>query len=441
MARYAVILVVLGGLVGAGCERRARVNPLDPLNPSTGGRPQNLVAVAEHRRVTLAWERLPVADLSGYRLRRSEVGGDASSVLDIPVSVEYNRYVDLQVVNGKTYQYSLTARITSGSESRSSDPVEATPGPSSCWVIDRGASALFRTSADGYAIAVGVSGFLDPATVVTDPNDGGCWTSDPLNGALVRFTADGALDVVVTGLTRPGAIDVDVRDGACWVAEGGGTIGQASDVVRVKRDGTVEFRVFAFTDPQAVAVSPMDGSCWVADLANRQVSNIGVNGDIRLAAGGFEAPIGVVADPADGGCWVIDRAAKQVVKLTRTGVRMTTVVGFADPAAGSYDATSGSLWMADPGQQAVIKLLTGIPNGYDIRQRIGFHQTITGLRTPLGVSTDAQTGDCWVADAGNRTVLKFTAGGQLLGFLALSEGSRPVAVSVDPGTRYGSSVP
>lgn len=448
MKRYPIPLWIpvwglLVCLLLGGCdpESRARRNPLDPRNPVTEGRPQNLRSVAEHQRIMLTWTPIALTDLKGYLLRRSTVTGGAVAETDIFVSPEFSRYVDLQVVNGQTYEYSLSALVTPDTESLPSEPTVATPGPSSCWVADPGSGVIFRTSADARAIAVQVTGLSSPVAVSADPVDGGCWTTETISGILVRATAEGGLDVLVQGLLRPGKVAVDARDGACWVVEDGHPAGQTSAVTRVRRDGTIQFRIFAFTAPQAIAVDPTDGSVWVTDRANRQTAKMDETGRILFAAGGFETPVDVVADPADGGCWVIDEGTKQVVKLNSTGDPVGTVSGFVKPASGAYDNTQGSLWIADPGQQAVIKLLPGIPASYNISQQTGFHLTVAGLQRPVSVSVDTRTGDCWVADLDDLLVLKLGPDGQLLGGLQLPSGSRPFAVSVDPGTRHADAGP
>lgn len=57
---------------------------------------------------------------------------------------------------------------------------------------------------------------------------------------------------------------------------------------------------------------------------------------------------------------------------------------------------------------------------------------ISGFSSPLGVSVDSNTGDCWVADTGNGRIKKISSDGVLL--VDRSGFSSPASVSADPDT-------
>ena len=60
-------------LLLAGCSRRERANPFDPLNPSTSGRPSGFVALAGDREVRLRWQAVQGNSLSGYQIFRRAI--------------------------------------------------------------------------------------------------------------------------------------------------------------------------------------------------------------------------------------------------------------------------------------------------------------------------------------------------------------------------------
>ena len=55
---------------GWGCSNRERLNPLDPRNPDTLGRPTGLRVTSNRHRVTLSWEFVEHANVLGISVWR-----------------------------------------------------------------------------------------------------------------------------------------------------------------------------------------------------------------------------------------------------------------------------------------------------------------------------------------------------------------------------------
>ena len=82
---------------------------------------------------TSAGPSFPVNDVLRYNIRRSELGGEAELIDEVPASVAYDSYTytDETVESGITYDYSVTAVDGGGNESEAADsgPVAVGPPP------------------------------------------------------------------------------------------------------------------------------------------------------------------------------------------------------------------------------------------------------------------------------------------------------------------------
>ena len=82
---------------------------------------------------TSAGPSFPVNDVVRYNISRSELGGEAELIVEVPASVAYDSYTytDETVESGITYDYSVTAVDGGGNESEAADsgPVAVGPPP------------------------------------------------------------------------------------------------------------------------------------------------------------------------------------------------------------------------------------------------------------------------------------------------------------------------
>lgn len=94
------------------------ITPEDHFPPAV---PTGLRVVVGPQTVELAWNRNTEPDFRGYRLYRSEDGGDYQCIADL---LDTPSYSDSQVQQGKHYRYSVSSVDQSGNESPRSEPVE-----------------------------------------------------------------------------------------------------------------------------------------------------------------------------------------------------------------------------------------------------------------------------------------------------------------------------
>ena len=438
-----LILLLIGwGLVGCDRQNRPRANPLDPSNPTTGGRPQGLQASAAHETIVLTWPTFKLDALIGYRLYRS-TSGISDTTIGISSVPLAHTYIDSGVVDGQTYTYRLSVQIQSGStpgliETPLSDPVDATPGPEHCWVIDNNLGKIVTLSADARSVSRDVASIFGASHLAVDPSDGGCWATTRFGGSelgpvTVRFSAKGVQEAVTTGFTLPASVAVDPRNGAVWVADTGNLLGQESSVSLLNRDGLRLFRLTGFTEPTGLAVDPNTGDCWVADKGAGRVVRIAPDGVVQVTITAFSQPSEVAVDPMSGDCWGLDAATRRIFHLRANGTVLAAISGFQRPykiACGVFD---GSLWVTDVDASRVFQLNRDTPDGYHIGQQSAFHVALSDFETPLAVTTDPLTGNVWISDVGRGEVTKVTSAGVIIHrsrLLAL-----PIALSVDPGPR------
>jgi hypothetical protein len=122
-----------------------------PVDTTAPAAPIGVTATAGDAKVTLTWDANTETDLAGYKVYRDNV------YLATTTAAQYD---DLDVINGTTYTYVITAYDTAGNESAASTSVTATPEVPSPF------SVSFAPNMD--SIIVQVSGGTSPYTVTWD---------------------------------------------------------------------------------------------------------------------------------------------------------------------------------------------------------------------------------------------------------------------------------
>lgn len=89
-------------------------NPLDTLNPVTGGDPFQLQAVLEGDHVLLKWRQVEHENVTSYHLYRSVDGAGQFSLL---ISTANTTCADTSIADGHSYTYKVIAAAESGAES------------------------------------------------------------------------------------------------------------------------------------------------------------------------------------------------------------------------------------------------------------------------------------------------------------------------------------
>jgi DNA-binding beta-propeller fold protein YncE len=373
----------------SGCADRERLNPIDPLNPKTGGKPVGLHAVSIRDTVGLAWQPMGLRDLSGYRIYRQASTGSSFTLID-SVAGKQQSYREFGLTFGRHYIYRITA-YTAVNESSPSDTVGVTPGPSFLWIADGGIGTVYKYSHDGRSELARVRDFIRPRYLQANPKTGEIWVIDTSTRELRRIDANGSSSSIRIALQSPVDLAIDSTENSVWVADeaagvfkynaDGGLVAQAQVVgvksvafnyrtrelwalnrqqkqlLRIDSNGAVTPENLTLVSPQAISIHRGTGDAWIAD-STRIVIRRGT-GEIQEASGHtFSYASEVAVNQNSGECWAVDKAIKsppsRIVKLSVSGNALFSLNDFYLPGGLSVNVFDGSCFIAEPQLSGVV---------------------------------------------------------------------------------------
>lgn len=358
-------------LVVAGCSTRDHDNPLDPENPSTGGEPRWLEALAGDGLVDLSWAVRNYEDLEQIQVIESGSGDP----IWVGKRTEHT-FTHTGLANGTDFRYHLDLKLSSGTTLTLPDEV-ATPGRSLPWILDFGSGYVVRMTPDGRGARVrtldpsAVAVEADPATgevLVVDffggsvrlldtdaeevwssnkvfrPNAAlrtaeGWWVTDSGLGSTLLFDTEGEVVFEETSLTFPVAM-APAGAGHVWVAD------RLGPLVKMNADSGI---VVADTlaSPYTLCEAP-DGGVWVADRDADVLIRLDGAGEELVRLGGFPGIEALAADPVNGGVWVAERSRRQILFLGPDGSELLAVPGFPSPSSLAVSPDGEEVWVVDP---------------------------------------------------------------------------------------------
>jgi DNA-binding beta-propeller fold protein YncE len=408
-------LLILAPLL-AGCSERARLNPFDPRNPVTSGRPQDFAAYARRGYVTLTWRPGDSPELVGYKLMRRGPGDTDFVDLFGTLGARTDSAVDLGVQNRSTYSYRLLYVFTQGVGTRPAEDV-ATPGPQQPWVLDAGAGSLLRLTADGRRTLGAAGGLFSPTRLALDTVNGRIWVAQTFDGRVSLYEPDGTLVRTLTDFGFPGAMAVDVRDRSLWVCdelrnqvrhvdENGSPVGMIPVLVNISQ-------------PTGVAVDPRDRTVWVCERGAGRVRKFNSDG-AQLFSTPVATPARVAVDSLTGEGWVSDFDGGRVLKLSETGVVLQTRTGLFGPLGLAVDHRRGLVWVALGREDAVVALYRDQSTA----------ARLDGVPVPSHLALELYSGEAWVVAGGAGELWRVASDGSV----ALRRGgfNAPADVAVDP---------
>lgn len=367
-----ITVFVLIALVFLHCEYRSRSNPLDPDNQTTGGKPTGLSVSSRMDTVILTWPKLDFENLTAFVVYRSDsLNGKYMQIEHVPAATR--KFQDIGLVYEKTYWYRISA-LSNGYESKLSDAVSITPGPTFSWVLERGTGSIiklshdcqhvvFHTSYNGYPDKITVNPLDGTAWVfddfmnqiyhldangnllkklenydqildlAADPQTGGLWLVDGRNSQILRLNFAGRLIQRYQNLQRPTCLTVASKTGNCWFVDS-----DAGKIFVFESDGNVKQKVdFPFLGVSKIEIHEATGTLWLADsLRLLQVQE----NQVKQAAA--IQPRDLVIDQTDGSCWVAERSG--ISKYAPNGVLKFTQSGyFYDPTIAVNQFTQSCL--------------------------------------------------------------------------------------------------
>jgi streptogramin lyase len=403
-------------LLLAGCSRRERANPFDPLNPTTSGRPSGFAALAGDREVRLRWQAVQGNSLSGYQIFRRAPGETGYRAITDVLGTGVTSFRDFPLTNGQDHAYRLYFVFFSGLGSRPAEDVAA-PGAAVPWLIEGGGTHLVQITPDDRREVARRGGYGATTDLAANPANGAVWVADEGFGRVVVYQPGSGVTVSIPGLTRPRAVAVDPFDGTGWICD----VGQNLVHHFTPRGDPASLPIAPLDRPVDVAVDPQDGSVWVCELGGDRVGRFESTRPLWRRT--LADPSRVAVDSTTREGWVTSYANGTVTRLSLSGQPRATLTGFTSPLGVAVDARRGRIWIADPGAASVVAL-----------HRDGSEEfRVTGLDDAGELAVDLGTGEAWVVLGDPGELARISPAGVLLRVLG---GFRsPIAVSIDPGGR------
>ncbi|MBI5709351.1 MAG: hypothetical protein HZC42_03480 [Candidatus Eisenbacteria bacterium] len=400
MLRRALLLTL--ALALAGCSTRARLNPFDPANPGTGGRPAGFVAMAGYSAVTLRWQAVTNGDLLGYQVFRRLDGDSAFQELTGLLPARTTTLGDFGTANGVAHHYRLYFVFTRGLGTLPAEDA-ATPGPMRPWIADYTTGQLVRLTPDSRHIAesVGYPGAAGPSAVEVAPASGRVWACGPAGDVMIYDPADGTTRLIGSGASSPVALALDRQDGSVWVADAG-----AGEVRHFDANGAPAppGALAPLATPLSLALDPGDRSLWVVEADGNRVRKYAADG-VPLGAATVDAPSRVAVDAVTHEAWVTSLQGARVVRLSRGVVPQDTVEGFGGPIGVAVDGERGRVWVADAAGDQVVALR----RDGSVEFRVG------GQAQPRELAVDPYSGEAWVTLASAGAVSRLSPAGAEIG--------------------------
>lgn len=250
-------LPLIAGLV-CHCTERERLNPLDPMNPITHGKPSGLKLYSNKKVIHLTWNYIDNKSVIEYNLWR-DASNQGNPLLTTTVPAHITTTLDTIPFYDTSYTYSLTA-ITNSWESPESDPQSIIPGPFNYWIADIWWGTLSRLTYDGAHLLSQTSSYR-PKAIDIDPSNGSLWLANAYPNQIIRLNMHSELQFSTDLNSTPVDIAVDLATGEVFVA----TV-NAADLMLFNSEGTLVENIsceLTLTDKTKIAVDPMSRTVWV----------------------------------------------------------------------------------------------------------------------------------------------------------------------------------
>jgi len=412
--RPVAALLILGVLL-AGCSSRDRLNPFDPSNPRTGGRPADFRALADDDFVQLRWTPQAQSGLLGYRVYRRGPGEPQFTAISTVLSPADAVYNDFTVTNGSRYDYQLYYVFADGNGGAPATD-RATPGPLRPWVTEFNGGTLARLTADGRYVTSRSGGFATPSDVAVDRNTGVLWVSDAFGGKVQVFDPIQGNFVNIPGFSQAGDLALDLADQTAWICDAG-----AGSVRHYTRFGTqASASLDPIDQPLGAAFEQSNRILWICERNGNRVRTYLSNGTPQWAVP-LPAPSRVAVDSLTREAWVTSFSTGAIYKLSPSGARLDSVTSLAGPIGVAVDARRGRIWVCD----AFANRLVALRRDATIEFEVG------NLSEVREAAVDLRTGELWATLPPAGAVVRVSAAGavieQATGLVD------PLSIALDPG--------
>jgi hypothetical protein len=396
----ATVACILLGVIW-GCSNRKRSNPLDPLNPDTGGKPTGLRVVTEKHTAIIEWHALSVS--GGFNIYRRMEGQDSYETLASVSSGVYS-YQDSDLPYNQEVAYRISA-LASGYESPWSDSVAVIPGPHNYWLVDTYFGEVFKLTYDVRHVVAESIESPYPVGIAADSVSGSVWVAD-LIGLLFKLSGDGEALLRVEGLYDPSHVVFDPINRYVWVSDSSGT-----QVVRYNNSGNILGRTGGFQRIRELSHVSAAGGCWVADGQGREIVFISDEDEKELSID-EELVYPTAVSYFHQGDWLWAADSLRMLRIWPDGRVEETLTLNVPIHTISVDQSTGDCWVVtilNDGEEDEILKVNAI--GEIIVRARGFY-IVQDL-----VANDSD-GGCIVADSGNRRIVKLSGDGEIMTILA-----------------------
>lgn len=414
MRRLAALLALL---LLASCSNRARLNPLDSMNPISGGAPQGFNALADFVSVRLVWRPRPDLAIDGFRLYRLAPFDSLYRPLGGILLPTSSQFFDGNAINGLDYRYRLFY-VIGGELSAAFAEDLATPGSVRAWVGDVAGGRLLRLTPDARDVLVSRSGFGTPYSLAVTQDFGPVWVADDQAGEVqVIDPANLVGPVTIAGVSQPFTMALDPFNATAWICDLSGAVHHYAANGAPAAPAALNV---LFNQPGGIATSAADGAVWVTELAGDRVRRFARDGSV-LGARPLASPSRVAVDSSTGEAWVTSLTTGWVWRISPGMVALDSV-GLQGPIGLALDWRRRTAWIADAAGNQVVAL--------DMDTR-AVRFRLLALGEPRDVAVDLQRGEAWVVGRTAASVYRFSATGVLLGRVGgLGE---PIEVRLDRG--------
>ena len=397
-------ILILIGCLFLCCTDRDKLNPIDPQNPESGGRPQLWRIYSEYDRVILQWNQLQLKGIQGYQIYRKQESESKFNPIHL-APPDSNRYIDNGLVYDKRYDYFVTV-VGGDFETASSDTVSIIPGPTIIWATDVYNRRILKISHDGaHEIKqIPVDGY--PWALAYDNENNVLWYTDIFLNRVYRIQSQTFEIVLNLPYGEPNDIVLDKINNRIWVADE-----TQSKIFVFNREGEKVGEVSGFQKPVSLDYFWKDGSSWVADSKAETVNKISKAFQTFVQIKDLINPTSVSVNQLTGDCWVAD--SSRILKFDTKGRLNLTIepqVNFAKYLA--VDSELGNCWVLDYSFFAYhSRLICFDANGDQLLE-------LSGLSWPENITVNPYDHSCIVADSGAGRILKISIDGTILGQVA-----------------------
>ncbi len=273
------LLFSLVTLLITTCSERERLNPLDPLNPVTKGKPPAVKLSSDEKSIFLSWSDIGLDGIQRFNLWRKD-GSDITDSVLIEVAPEVTELVDTAPDYDVKLSYRLSAE-TDGWESPLSDPESITPGPFNYWIADYWGTTLTRLSYDGGHLLFQSYDYF-PVSLEYDPVSSHLWLASHYPHRLERLNDSGEAELEIELDAPPVDITLNTDTGDIYLILAGTPV-----LLHFDRDGVEAEPITIPLVPSAgaqIAIIQQTETLWIALPDSSAVLRMGAtdSGDYGL---------------------------------------------------------------------------------------------------------------------------------------------------------------